>query len=163
MSPPTQAALLEAGRLSQTCPKCGLTEAAGGYCTRCQTPTSGTDYHARGAGAPPEALPISMTGSGRLYQRCLRCGTDEAAGSYCTWCRTADYDLIEHAHPSALGERGRGACPLGPYKNPSFAANRMPTKQRDLAEDRKAWDATHDPAEAEPYIVRRWHHAASVR
>ena len=28
-------ALHQQGRLSQVCPKCGITEAAGGYCTAC--------------------------------------------------------------------------------------------------------------------------------
>ncbi len=35
--------LLEAGRLSQTCP-CGVTEAAGSYCTRCLRPMSEADW-----------------------------------------------------------------------------------------------------------------------
>ena len=31
--------LHQQGRLSQVCPKCGITEAAGGYCTACLTRT----------------------------------------------------------------------------------------------------------------------------
>ena len=31
--------LHQQGRLSQVCPKCGVTEAAGGYCTACLTRT----------------------------------------------------------------------------------------------------------------------------
>ena len=32
------------GKLDQTCP-CGVTEAAGGYCTRCLRPMGETDWH----------------------------------------------------------------------------------------------------------------------
>jgi hypothetical protein len=36
--------LLAQGRLSQRCPACGITEAAGSYCTACYTPTSEADW-----------------------------------------------------------------------------------------------------------------------
>lgn len=32
------------GRLDQACPTCGLTEAAGAYCTSCRAPTGPADY-----------------------------------------------------------------------------------------------------------------------
>jgi len=104
--------------------------------------------------APTEALRPAPA----VYQRCLRCGTDENSGSFCTWCQMAASDLIDHAHMP-----GGSSCPLGPYKNPSFKENRIPAKQAQLARDRAAWDASHDPAEAEPYIVRRWHHPENPR
>jgi hypothetical protein len=36
--------LLSRGKLSQTCP-CGVTEAAGSYCTRCLRPMGEADWH----------------------------------------------------------------------------------------------------------------------
>lgn len=38
------AALLQAGKLSQECPYCGRTEAAGSYCTGCARPMAETDW-----------------------------------------------------------------------------------------------------------------------
>jgi hypothetical protein len=35
---------LQAGRLEQSCPSCGMTEAAGSYCTRCYARTSEADW-----------------------------------------------------------------------------------------------------------------------
>jgi hypothetical protein len=140
----------------QTCPKCGLTEAAGAYCTRCETPT-GPGAWKQGVEAPVEAPGASPSS----FQRCQRCGTDEAAGAYCTWCRTGEYDLVEHAHTS--GGR-RGSCPLGPYLNPSGQSVYgvgWKGHVRQFERDRAAWDASHDPAEAEPFITRRWTHPAA--
>ena len=48
------------------------------------------------------------------FQLCLRCGRHEVAGSYCTFCRTAEYDLVDHGHAHDAG----AACPLGPYLDP---------------------------------------------
>ena len=31
--------------LDQTCPRCGMTEAAGAYCTACSTPTRAPHWH----------------------------------------------------------------------------------------------------------------------
>jgi len=136
---------------SQTCPKCGLTESAGAYCSRCEAPT-GPGAWKQDANPRSEALAPPIA----LYQRCRRCGTDEASGSFCTWCRTAEYDLIEHTHMPKGGK-----CPLGPYMNPSFAESHSPAMRRRLSETRAAWDASHDPAEAEPFITRRWTHPAA--
>jgi hypothetical protein len=108
------------------------------------------------------ALSRPSSHPGRLRQRCLRCGTDESAGAFCTWCQMVACDLIEHTHADPAGGRGGDtACPLGPYLNPSVQANRDRTHQSQLARDRAAWDATHNAADAEPYIVRRWHHPAN--
>ena len=143
--------------LSQTCPTCGLTEARGAYCTSCCTPR-----HSEAWDAPSVAPALYNSHSPNLHQRCLRCGTEEAAGRYCTWCRTAEYQLVEHRHPSAVGGAGGASCPLGPYLNPSSADNRTPAAQRRLVRAPAAWDASHDPAEYEPYITRRWTHQARV-
>jgi hypothetical protein len=48
------------------------------------------------------------------FQLCLRCGRHEVAGSFCTYCRTAEYDLVDHGHAHDAG----AACPLGPYLDP---------------------------------------------
>ena len=90
------------------------------------------------------------------FQRCLRCGTEESRGSHCSWCQMAAYVLIDHTHSGHV-------CPLGPYRNPSFEQNRKPSALAELARDRAEWDATHDPAEAEPFIVLRRHHPANPR
>ena len=42
--PAELAAELVAGRLSQRCPDCGITEAAGGYCTKCDRLTGPADW-----------------------------------------------------------------------------------------------------------------------
>ena len=42
--PADVAADLVAGRLSQRCPDCGITEAAGGYCTKCDRRTGPADW-----------------------------------------------------------------------------------------------------------------------
>lgn len=121
-----------------------------------------------GTEAPPTAVvarsasPAECRQPPSPYQRCQRCDTEESAGAFCSWCQMAAYDLVEHVHPSG-GKRGNPACPLGPYLNPSVEANHTPSKQRQLAKARAAWDATHDPGEAEPHIVRRWHHQANPR
>lgn len=69
-----------------------------------------------------------------MFQLCLRCGRHEQTGSYCTFCRTAEYDLVDHEHP---GNRGPG-CPLGPRLDPldtkpsqvrAFLAERRPVTQ----------------------------------
>ena len=114
-----------------------------------ETPTRPTSHR-----TPWDALDASPSGSTQLFQRCLRCGTEESAGQYCSWCQMAASDLIDHTHAFHT-------CPLGPYLNPSVEANRGVARQAQLAKDRAAWDASHDPADAEPYIVRRWHHPAN--
>ena len=48
-------------------------------------------------------------------QRCLRCGREERAGGYCSFCRTAEYDLVYHVHAWGQG------CPLGPSRDPLSA------------------------------------------
>lgn len=54
--------LHQQGKLSQTCPACGLTEAAGFYCTKCSTRTGpadwfrGTDSEAQAAAKKARAL-----------------------------------------------------------------------------------------------------------
>lgn len=45
-------------------------------------------------------------------QLCLRCGRHEQLGSYCTFCRTAEYDLVDHAHTK------HAACLLGAHLDP---------------------------------------------
>ena len=47
-------------------------------------------------------------------QLCLRCGRHEYAGSFCSYCRTAEYDLVDHEHGKDTGS----TCPLGPYLDP---------------------------------------------
>ena len=37
--------LLQQGKLEQTCPKCGITEAAHHYCTACFTPMGPADWY----------------------------------------------------------------------------------------------------------------------
>jgi hypothetical protein len=107
-----------------------------------------------------DASPSECTSpSQALHQRCQRCGTEESAGDFCTWCAMAGYDLIEHTHEGLKA----AACPLGPYRNPSDPNNRTPGQQAQLVKARAAWDATHNSADAEPYIVRRWHHPANPR
>jgi hypothetical protein len=86
------------------------------------------------------------------YQRCLRCGTDEWSGAYCTHCRTAEYDLIEHRH-YGVGQGNARACPLGPVENPGPARR----SQRSLAVNRR-FLADPIPPAAETYVIRRWTH-----
>ncbi len=58
---PETAALLQAGKLSQTCP-CGITEAAGSYCTRCLHPMGEADwYQAEASEAQRAALARSRS------------------------------------------------------------------------------------------------------
>lgn len=83
------------------------------------------------------------------FQRCLRCGTDEAAGSYCTWCRTAEYELVVHRH-KAKG----GACPLGPYRNPGPALIAGKAK----ADAAAAFNRANPPDLSSDFITRRWTH-----
>lgn len=45
---------------------------------------------------------------------CLRCGRHETAGSYCSFCRTAEYDLVDHVDV-------KGSCPLGAFRDPISA------------------------------------------
>ncbi len=49
-----------------------------------------------------------------MMQLCLRCGRHEYAGSFCSFCRTAEYDLVDHDHAKGEGSR----CPLGPFLDP---------------------------------------------
>lgn len=60
-----------------------------------------------------EATPRSPRRPTHSHQLCLRCGRHEVAGSYCTFCRTAEYDLADHKHVKA-----GAACPLGSYLDP---------------------------------------------
>jgi hypothetical protein len=41
------------------------------------------------------------------FQLCARCGHCEYAGGFCSWCKSATYDLILHTHPNT-----RAGCPL---------------------------------------------------
>jgi hypothetical protein len=67
------------------------------------------------------------------FQLCLRCGRHEVAGSYCTFCRTAEYDLVDHGHAHDAG----AACPLGPYLDP---LDKSKTHVRDyIAKPIAAW------------------------
>ena len=67
------------------------------------------------------------------FQLCLRCGRHEVAGSYCTFCRTAEYDLVDHGHAHDAG----AACPLGSYLDPLDTSK---THIRDyLAKPMAAW------------------------
>lgn len=47
--------LQQQGRLSQTCPSCGLVEAAGSYCSRCLTRTGEATWFAQTTGRPRSA------------------------------------------------------------------------------------------------------------
>lgn len=69
-------------------------------------------------------------------QRCTRCGREEYPGAYCTFCRTAEYDLIDHSH------RTGKACPLGPYLDP---LDQRPAERARLARDVAAWEAAGRP------------------
>ena len=64
-------ALLAAGRLSQTCRSCGVTEAAGTYCTACLTPMSEADWDARavGHGARRRKAETAVRPSSRINDR----------------------------------------------------------------------------------------------
>jgi hypothetical protein len=88
----------------------------------------------------------------QLHQRCLTCGTEEAAGSFCTFCRTATYDLVIHLH------REHNACPLGPYLNPGNPENRNTAATRRFDRARAAWLADPSRADAGPLIVTTWTH-----
>lgn len=46
--------------LEQTCPKCGTTEAAGGYCTKCLTRMTPADHH------PPKRSDAQIATAQRL-------------------------------------------------------------------------------------------------
>jgi hypothetical protein len=59
-------------------------------------------------------VPEPWESEGTVFQLCLRCGRHEVAGAYCTFCRTAEYDVADHRHPQGSGN----ACPLGPYLDP---------------------------------------------
>jgi hypothetical protein len=181
MTPDELEVAFQRGELSQTCP-CGLTEAAGGYCSKCLRPMGPADWIARtrqGAagpnadglrpGSPPDgsfrhseapegATPPPAESAGHsigAHQRCLRCGTEEISGSFCTWCRTAEYELIEHRHDGGSG------CPLGPYLNPSTRPSSRNLQL--LAVQLRAWEASPAAREAERYVTRRWTHPASGR
>lgn len=54
------AALQAQGRCEQTCPSCGLTEAAGFYCTACTTPT-GEPYWRLQVASPAKAAALAAT------------------------------------------------------------------------------------------------------
>jgi hypothetical protein len=65
------------------------------------------------------------------FQLCLRCGRHEVTGSYCTFCRTAEYDVADHEHAKDIGSHG---CPLGSYLDP---LNGDPGHRRQLLADRR--------------------------
>jgi len=71
------------------------------------------------------------------YQRCLNCGTEEVAGSYCTWCRWEEYDLVLHDHP-ADPDTGGVVCPLGSYMNPGpqYASGHASRAEQAIADAR---------------------------
>jgi hypothetical protein len=50
----------------------------------------------------PDIDPRDPYGLRGKVQLCLRCGRHEAAGSFCTFCLTAEYDLADH-DPHAHG------------------------------------------------------------
>jgi hypothetical protein len=47
-----------------------------------------------------------------MTQQCLRCGRHERTGSYCSYCRTAEYDLADHECTASA------VCPFGTYPDP---------------------------------------------
>lgn len=113
---------------------------------------TGTESHllpSAGAGASGIGFPEKPDGT---FQRCLRCGTDEARGSYCTWCRTAEYELVDHRHGS-----GRDSCPLGTYRNPGRATS-GPAIEAALVYNR-----TNPPDLSSPYVADRRRHPARLR
>ena len=117
----------------------------------------GTPGPLRRQGCPPSPEPHATRGASpmnaELHQRCSRCGTEEAAGAYCTWCRGADYDLILHAH---AWQPGVPTCPLGPYLNP---ANRPSANQaRAFLKTRQAWRKASPLATAK---LRVLHHRST--
>jgi len=60
---PETAALLQAGKLSQTCP-CGITEAASSYCTRCLRPMGEADWYRAEASEAQRAALARSRGAG---------------------------------------------------------------------------------------------------
>lgn len=65
--PPDLEPLLVAGRLSQSCEPCGITEAAGFYCSRCSRQTGPSDWF-RGERSEAQ-LEASRAASHRRAQR----------------------------------------------------------------------------------------------
>jgi hypothetical protein len=59
---------------------------------------------------PPTFDPERLRG---YFSLCARCGRHEVAGAFCTYCRTAAYDLVDHKHVF-------GPCPLGPHPDPVY-------------------------------------------
>ena len=62
---PETAKLLEQGRLSQRCPRCGLVEAGGAYCTADGTPTGPADYFSDSRKSHPRATERPTVVAGR--------------------------------------------------------------------------------------------------
>ena len=90
---------------------------------------------------------------GRRWQRCLRCGTDEWSSRSCSWCKGAEYELVEHRHT----KNGHGLrCPLGPTLNPSGHPTARSIER--LAGAARKWADSPAAVKAERYITRRWTH-----
>lgn len=91
------------------------------------------------------------------FQRCRTCGTCEARGTFCTFCRSRTYVLIEHRHFAPREARGSG-CPLGPTFNPGPAKQRGPAAIQRAAQVNAEWQSNPVPDGAERYVVREWLH-----
>jgi hypothetical protein len=92
------------------------------------------------------------------FQRCLRCGTDEYSGSYCTFCGTAEYELIEHRHVTTDGRAGKAFCPLGQVRNPGPAKLHGKAGIDAAAEVNRRWLANPVPPGADQYVIRHRTH-----
>ncbi len=80
-------------------------------------------------------------------QRCLRCGREERAGGFCSYCRTAEYDLIYHVHGFGKG------CPLGAARDPLSTLGASEAPRADLPTQ-----ATRGGT-----VLGTFHHPASAR
>jgi hypothetical protein len=97
-----------------------------------------------------------------IFQRCAACGTCEARGGYCTYCRSATYVLIEHRHFAPAEARG-SACPLGPTFNRGPAKQRGPEAIQRAAQVNDEWQLNPVPKGAEKYVVRELVHVGIER
>ncbi len=57
--------LAESGRLSQTCPGCGVVEAAGWHCSACFRPTGPADWMVQAGKSHPRATDRPVVVQGR--------------------------------------------------------------------------------------------------
>jgi hypothetical protein len=83
-------------------------------------------------------------------QLCLRCGRHEVAGSFCSFCRTADYVLADHS------DVFHGGCPLGPHLDP------LPSGHPAKPEEVRAFLAIRSSALPDDVPVRYRHHPRAV-